>query len=286
MCLEISFRLDTTHMTTEGVTEAIREAMTSTTEKEEATTSTTEGAETTSTDRELDTTTEARPEETTTTSEETTTTSEEDTTTTSEETTTTSEDDTTTISEDETTTTSEEPTTTSEEMMETSTMLGRGQRQLDLDSADDPEATTTEKSEEEDSEEEKDSGPSDLIGQLFGRYFNRLKRIYELDIQLLEQISVLLTRANEDVLPSVQTAVEPLLMSTGIENANLLEVAANLATVLRHSDIEVSVRTKMEQLNFVNVGQYSQKLLKLSSLCCEYGRSQFLTNPIGCCACA
>ena len=163
-------------------------------------------------------------------------------------------------------------TTVTESATETSTMLARGQRQLNLDEKEESEKKEEEEEDEKGGEEQDDESeeegqkPSALIAEVFGRYFNRLRRIYELDIKLLEQLSSLLTTVNQEVIPNVQESIEPLLISSQVENLNLVELIGNIVGVLQRSDVELAISTKLGTLDFLDIGKNNTYLFLAANL--------------------
>ena len=100
-----------------------------------------------------------------------------------------------------------------------------------------------------------DNEPSDVVKQTFGRYFNRLRKLYELDLELLEQISSLLQTASEDVVPSLISLARPLLDRLPIRNLDPGSLLSLAAMTLTQSQFQLSMETRLGDLDFINIGK-------------------------------
>ncbi len=140
-----------------------------------------------------------------------------------------------------TTTTAEDLTTTAtEDATETTTleMSTRGGR----DFLDDGEATTT---------------SSPVANHPFAAYFDRLRRIYELDLQILEQLADLLDGVNEEVLPALMSSLEPilpLLMSQQVDNVDLGQIIGYVVQTVQKTRFHFSGSTHVGDLDFIDTG--------------------------------
>lgn len=99
------------------------------------------------------------------------------------------------------------------------------------------------------------AGGSDLLKETFGRYFKQLRTIYELDLKLLEQLSSILKKVNNETLPFLSNALAPGLMGVQGSNLNLVELVGYLTSVLKKSEFEGAVTTKLRNLDFLNIGK-------------------------------
>ena len=152
-------------------------------------------------------------------------------------------------------TTESQVTSTTEE--NSSTMLPRGMRNLNLDEeGTDFNVTTTTEETPTTTTTPNSTFPApanpDLIRAVFGRYFERLKRIYELDIKLLEQIGGIISKVDSNVVPQIEQGLDPFLEGG---NVDILRLIGILAKTLPSSHFEASITTKLGNLDFLNIGE-------------------------------
>lgn len=95
----------------------------------------------------------------------------------------------------------------------------------------------------------------DLILQTFGRYFERIKTIYELDIKLLQQLSEILNEVGTDVLPGLIRDLEPILARLPVVNLPINELISIFAMTVQNSEFEASVSTQLGNLDFLDIGK-------------------------------
>jgi hypothetical protein len=128
-------------------------------------------------------------------------------------------------------------TTTEMDVEETSTMLDRDGRQFLSD---------------------EDTTVSPIISDNpILQYFERLRKIYELDLKILEQLADLLAGVDEEVLPAIMTTLEPilpLLMSQQIENADLGQIIGYVAQTVQKSTFHVAMSAHLGDLDFLDIG--------------------------------
>ena len=106
-----------------------------------------------------------------------------------------------------------------------------------------------------------DSAVPDAIRETFTRYFERLKKIFELDLKLVEQLSAIVKAAENKALPSLATALRPQLIS-GVQGGNpdIAQLLGYVTRTLKKSEFEFAVNTKLGNLDFINVGKQRSSL--------------------------
>ena len=89
-------------------------------------------------------------------------------------------------------------------------------------------------------------------------YFDRIKDIYELDLKILEQLADLLAGVDEEVLPALMTALEPLLtllMNQPVDNLDLPTILSYAAQTLQKSKVHVALSSNLGDLDFIKIGK-------------------------------
>ena len=92
----------------------------------------------------------------------------------------------------------------------------------------------------------------------FIRYFKRLRRIYELDLKILDQIATLLEGISDEVLPQIAEVLEPLLISQTVNMLDLGQILGYVAQTIHSSTFHFSASTSLGRLKFLNVGRLLQ----------------------------
>ena len=113
------------------------------------------------------------------------------------------------------------------------------------------------------------AGQGDHLRKVFVRYLVRLRTIYELDIQLIDQLGDLLAAFDDEILPVLETnlnLLRPLtnliLQSSG-GNINLVELISFIIKSLSNSEYEIGVGTSLKELEFLNFRKYRANFLLL-----------------------
>ena len=117
----------------------------------------------------------------------------------------------------------------------------------------------------------KEENASESNSNSFARYFERLRRVYELNLQLLDQLADVLEGLNEELVPQVAQVLEPVL---ALQTANMLDLGQILgyvAQTVHSSTFQGSVVTSLGGLGFLKVGKdcnlkiISRRLINLIS---------------------
>ena len=102
------------------------------------------------------------------------------------------------------------------------------------------------------------AGQGDHLRKVFVRYLVRLRTIYELDIQLIDQLGDLLAAFDDEILPVLETnlnLLRPLtnlvLQSSG-GNINLVELISFIVKSLSNSEYEIGFGASLKDLEFLN----------------------------------
>ena len=113
------------------------------------------------------------------------------------------------------------------------------------------------------------AGQGDHLRKVFVRYLVRLRTIYELDIQLIDQLGDLLAAFDDEILPVLETnlnLLRPLtnlvLQSSG-GNINLVELVSFIVKSLSNSEYELGFGTSLKELEFLNFRKYRANFLLL-----------------------
>ena len=88
----------------------------------------------------------------------------------------------------------------------------------------------------------------------FIRYFRRLRKIYELDLKILDQIATLLEGINDELLPQVADALEPLLISQTVNMLDLGQILGYVAQTIHSSTFQLGASTSLGGLDFLKFG--------------------------------
>ena len=88
----------------------------------------------------------------------------------------------------------------------------------------------------------------------FIRYFRRLRKIYELDLKILDQIATLLEGINDEFLPQVADALEPLLISQTVNMLDLGQILGYVAQTIHSSTFQLGASTSLGGLDFLKFG--------------------------------
>ena len=88
----------------------------------------------------------------------------------------------------------------------------------------------------------------------FIRYFRRLRKIYELDLKILDQIASLLEGINDELLPQVADALEPLLVSQTVNMLDLGQILGYVAQTIHSSTFQLGASTSLGGLDFLKFG--------------------------------
>ena len=89
----------------------------------------------------------------------------------------------------------------------------------------------------------------------FIRYFRRLRKIYELDLKILDQIAALLEGINDELLPQVADALEPLLISQTVNMLDLGQILGYVAQTIHSSTFQLGASTSLGGLDFLKFGK-------------------------------
>ena len=89
----------------------------------------------------------------------------------------------------------------------------------------------------------------------FIRYFRRLRKIYELDLKILDQIATLLEGINDEFLPQVADALEPLLISQTVNMLDLGQILGYVAQTIHSSTFQLGASTSLGGLDFLKFGK-------------------------------
>ena len=89
----------------------------------------------------------------------------------------------------------------------------------------------------------------------FIRYFRRLRKIYELDLKILDQIATLLEGINDELLPQVADALEPLLISQTVNMLDLGQILGYVAQTIHSSTFQLGASTSLGGLDFLKFGK-------------------------------
>ena len=89
----------------------------------------------------------------------------------------------------------------------------------------------------------------------FIRYFRRLRKIYELDLKILDQIATLLEGINDELLPQVADALEPLLISQTVNMLDLGQILGYVAQTIHSSTFQLGASTSLGGLDFLKFGE-------------------------------
>ena len=89
----------------------------------------------------------------------------------------------------------------------------------------------------------------------FIRYFRRLRKIYELDLKILDQIASLLEGINDEFLPQVADALEPLLISQTVNMLDLGQILGYVAQTIHSSSFQLGASTSLGGLDFLKFGK-------------------------------
>ena len=89
----------------------------------------------------------------------------------------------------------------------------------------------------------------------FIRYFRRLRRIYELDLKILDQIATLLDGISDEVLPQIAQVLEPLLISQTMNMLDLGQILGYVAQTIHSSTFQLGASTSLGGLNFLKFGK-------------------------------
>ena len=89
----------------------------------------------------------------------------------------------------------------------------------------------------------------------FIRYFRRLRKIYELDLKILDQIASLLEGINDELLPQVADALEPLLVSQTVNMLDLGQILGYVAQTIHSSTFQLGASTSLGGLDFLKFGK-------------------------------
>jgi hypothetical protein len=112
-----------------------------------------------------------------------------------------------------------------------------------------------------------ESGSSIQIRKVFARYLDRLRRIYELDIQLVDQLGELLAEFDDEILPILETLLDltrpltNLIVNQETGNLNLVRLIGYIVQSLAAAEYEVSVSTRLKDLAFLNFRTYMRNLV-------------------------
>ena len=90
----------------------------------------------------------------------------------------------------------------------------------------------------------------------FIRYFRRLRKIYELDLKILDQIATLLEGINDELLPQVADALEPLLISQTVNMLDLGQILGYVAQTIHSSTFQLGASTSLGGLDFLKFGTF------------------------------
>jgi hypothetical protein len=82
--------------------------------------------------------------------------------------------------------------------------------------------------------------------------------IYELDLELLEQLAKVLRGTKEEVIPAIRDTLTPIINAIpspggNLDPASLLGLAA---MAVKGATFEASVSTTLGNLDFINVGKF------------------------------
>ena len=89
----------------------------------------------------------------------------------------------------------------------------------------------------------------------FLKYFRRLRRLYELDLQILDQTITLLEEVREEVLPQLANVLEPLLNTLTLNVLDLGQILQYAAQTIQSSTFHFGATTSLERLKFLNIGK-------------------------------
>ena len=107
------------------------------------------------------------------------------------------------------------------------------------------------------------AGEGDHLRKVFVRYLVRLRTIYELDIQLIDQLGDLLAAFDDEILPVLETnlnLLRPLtnliLQSSG-GNIDLAQLVSFIIKSLSNSEYELGFGASLKELEFLNFREYT-----------------------------
>ena len=95
----------------------------------------------------------------------------------------------------------------------------------------------------------------------FIRYFRRLRKIYELDLKILDQIASLLEGINDELLPQVADALEPLLVSQTVNMLDLGQILGYVAQTIHSTKFQLGASTSLGGLDFLKFGKFKKLLI-------------------------
>ena len=89
----------------------------------------------------------------------------------------------------------------------------------------------------------------------FLRYFKRLRKIYELDLKILDQIATLLEGVSDELLPQISESLEPLLISQTVNMLDLGQILGYVAQTIHSTSFQLGASTSLGRLDFLKFGR-------------------------------
>ena len=86
-------------------------------------------------------------------------------------------------------------------------------------------------------------------------YLNRLKRIYQLDIEILDQMANIIEGVNEKVVPQLSTVLEPVFAIQNDSRVDLRDTLDQVLKVLHSTTFHAGAYTSLGKLDFLEYGK-------------------------------